>query len=84
MFGKYHEEPQPKDERELSAVEETLNYLNRLDSEATQRIRHGARRSDTSVMILMDKVYEQQRKLLHEYDVIPVVDERTGRWKLFS
>lgn len=86
-LGKKHEEPQPKDEREEIPdveVEQSLAQLNYLNDEASQRMRRGAKRSDASVMILMHKAYEQQRKLLHELDVIPVVDEKTGRWKLFG
>ncbi len=85
-FGRKHEEPQPRDEHEmpLSPANETLARLNYLESEVTQRMHHGAKRHDTSIVILMDKVYEQQRKLIHEHDVIPVVDEKTGGWRLFS
>ncbi len=58
--------------------------MNALDAEINQRIRHGARRGDASRVMLEWEVTQEQRKLLHQYGVTPVVDMKTGKWKLFG
>ena len=78
------QEPQPKDEpEEHSPVQESLDRLNHLNDDVMSRIKHGARWADDSKVILEWEATQEQRKLLHEYGVIPVVDQKTGKWKLF-
>ncbi|MFL5628744.1 MAG: hypothetical protein ACJ788_24450 [Ktedonobacteraceae bacterium] len=78
-FGKKHEEPAPKQEPdEPNYVQQRLDEMNRLESNWHPKA------PTASKAIIGHKVNEIQRELLHESGVIPVVDQKTGKWKLFS
>lgn len=81
-LGKRPDEPQPKDEQEFSdVVAEKLAEMNRL-----QAAEHRYKRDGSHIMtnaILGDRQTTIWRELVNEYDVLPVHDEQTGRWKLF-
>ncbi len=81
MFGKRQPEPQPKDEREPNIIDEKLAEMNRLQAAEHRYTRNG--RHITTNAILGDRQNELWRELVREYEVLPVHDEKTGRWKLF-
>ena len=83
LFHRYTPEPQPKDEPTgLDMVAEKLAEMNRL-----QAAEHRYKRDGSHIMtnaILGDRQTTIWRELVHEYDVLPVHDEKTGRWTLFN
>ncbi len=81
-LGRKHEEPSPKDEPVSTAIEERLAELNRLRDAQHRYKRDGSH--ITTKVILDDQQSTLWRELVDEYEVLPIHDERTGRWILFG
>ena len=78
-WQRQQEESEPKQEPdEPDYVQQRIDEMNRLESSWYPKA------PTASKAIIGHKVNEIQRELLHELGVIPVVDQKTGKWKLFS
>ena len=82
-FGRKRKEPppQPKDVPEfVDVVGAKIAEMNRLQAAELPYKRDGSHIATNA--ILGHRQSEIQRELLHEYGETPVIDRKTGRWKL--